>query len=132
MFVRRQATWWRAKICIAPLEELQQGPPLMETKRSAHAGPEWGGFVRGGESCGRTYTRGAWYPYIQQVHLQASPSSVIPHRWMRACIGYLDPSAGGRGIRDGTWLCGHWHDERLSTGSPSDLLIRYQTTSRSP
>ena len=77
-------------------------------------------------------SEGPGTPISNKSIFRALPSSVIPCRWMRACIGHLDPSTGGRGIRDGTWLRGHWQDEELSTGSPSDLLIRYQTTSRSP
>lgn len=108
-----------------------KGPPLMETKRSAPTGAQCGGLVRGDESCGRTYTRGAWYPYIERVHLQALPRSVIPHPWMKDASGtWSRPPANG--IRDGPGCAAADINERLSTSSASDLLIRYQTTSRSP
>lgn len=130
MFVRRQARWWRAKICVAPLEEFQQGPPLMETKRSAATGPEWGGFVRGDESSGRTNNRGAWYPYIEQVHLQASPRTVIPHRWMSPASGAwsLPPANGykrpGLAARSLTiWKAVDWQPIRSSHSLPNNLAF---------
>lgn len=108
MFVRRQARWWRAKLCIAPLEEFPQEPSIDGNETICTCR-----FPVGRIRPGRRIMWQNIHPKgLIPLYRTSPPSGVAKHSDSTP----LDEHASGtwilppaNGIRDGAWLRDHWH-----------------------